>query len=345
MKQRNTTVDVLRGIAMMLVVLGHTMTGSTVKSEDSFLFNVVWSLQMPLFILISGYVTRYGKAITTFRDLRQFIYRRTESYIIPWCIWTLVIRGIIFGETSFLNLKWLLYHMDTGYWFLITIWTINLVFGCTCYFANKMVPNASQFVNSVVTGGFYFLGMLFLVGIAYIAGLSFFAIKLTLYYMPFFFAGVLYGRIQEVFAKKKRFVVIQNIFTAAALVIWLYVLMNVNLYRLEDGGMGIIIRAGTSLLGCCAVAAITAKLRNGRTGAGRFLYWCGVHSLEIYTIHYLLLNLIKVTPVPQFQTYKGIALTGMNYLLTMALVTLCVYGVNRNRVVKMILTGKGIQPI
>lgn len=62
-KERNQFVDIMRGIAMLLVVLGHTMTGCTVDSQKSFVFNIVWSLQMPLFILISGYVTKYSRSI------------------------------------------------------------------------------------------------------------------------------------------------------------------------------------------------------------------------------------------------------------------------------------------
>lgn len=34
---RNQFVDIMRGIAMLLVVLGHTMTGCTVDSQKSFL--------------------------------------------------------------------------------------------------------------------------------------------------------------------------------------------------------------------------------------------------------------------------------------------------------------------
>lgn len=60
---RNQFVDIMRGIAMLLVVLGHTMTGCTVGSQKGFLFNIVWSLQMPLFILISGYVTKCSRLI------------------------------------------------------------------------------------------------------------------------------------------------------------------------------------------------------------------------------------------------------------------------------------------
>lgn len=49
MSKRNEFVDVMRGVAILLVVLGHTMTGCTANSESSFLYNVIWSIQMPLF--------------------------------------------------------------------------------------------------------------------------------------------------------------------------------------------------------------------------------------------------------------------------------------------------------
>ena len=79
-KKRNQFVDIMRGIAMLLVVLGHTMTGSTINSQSSFLFNVIWTLQMPLFILISGYVTRYSKELENKSELIFYLKKRTFSY-------------------------------------------------------------------------------------------------------------------------------------------------------------------------------------------------------------------------------------------------------------------------
>lgn len=38
---RNETVDIIRGFAMLLVVLGHTMSGSTIEYQNSFLFQVI----------------------------------------------------------------------------------------------------------------------------------------------------------------------------------------------------------------------------------------------------------------------------------------------------------------
>ena len=73
---RNQLVDIMRGIAMLLVVLGHTMTGCTVDLQKSFLFNIIWSLQMPLFILISGFVTKYSRPISDGKGLWKYVKRR-----------------------------------------------------------------------------------------------------------------------------------------------------------------------------------------------------------------------------------------------------------------------------
>lgn len=132
-ENRNQFVDIMRGIAMLLVVLGHTMTGCTANSQSSFLFNIIWSLQMPLFILISGYVTKYSRPIADGNGLWKYVKRRTVAYMLPWAVWSFLVRGIIFGENSFLNVKHLLWNMDSGYWFLATIWTISMIFGVASF--------------------------------------------------------------------------------------------------------------------------------------------------------------------------------------------------------------------
>ncbi len=66
--QRNNFVDIIRGIAMLLVVLGHTMTGSSKDSQSSFLFNFIWALQMPLFMIISGYVVKFSRKPDTLEN-------------------------------------------------------------------------------------------------------------------------------------------------------------------------------------------------------------------------------------------------------------------------------------
>ncbi|MDE6729482.1 MAG: hypothetical protein K2J71_01740 [Oscillospiraceae bacterium] len=65
-----------------MVVLGHTISGSSINFEHSFVFQVIWTLQMPLFILISGYVTKYSRPIINFSELTIFFKKRTLAYML-----------------------------------------------------------------------------------------------------------------------------------------------------------------------------------------------------------------------------------------------------------------------
>ena len=126
-KERNESVDIIRGIAILFVVLGHTMTSVTLESQKSVLFNILWSLQMPLFFLISGYVTRYSKSIADIKSLFKYYVKRTMSYLLPWGVWSFFIRGVILRKNDFFNLKFLKYHIDSGYWFFFYLLTIFLI--------------------------------------------------------------------------------------------------------------------------------------------------------------------------------------------------------------------------
>ena len=257
-ENRNQFVDIMRGIAMLLVVLGHTMTGCTVDSQKSFLFNIIWSLQMPLFILISGFVTKYSRPISDGKGLWKYVKRRTVAYMLPWAVWSFLVRGIIFGEDGFLNVKHLLWNMDSGYWFLATIWTISMIFGIASFIAERL-SKENLLKKQIVLLGFYLVEMILLVGIGAILGLSFFAIKLTLYYMPFYYAGFLYGQFDDKIKESETGKKIIDSVVAVCFVVWLFVILRFPLYEMSDGGFAIILRAATSLAGYIAVCVSSAR--------------------------------------------------------------------------------------
>ena len=262
---RNQFVDIMRGIAMLLVVLGHTMTGCTVDSQKSFLFNIIWSLQMPLFILISGFVTKYSRPISDGKGLWKYVKRRTVAYMLPWAVWSFLVRGIIFGEDGFLNVKHLLWNMDSGYWFLATIWTISMIFGIASFIAEQ-VSKENLLKKQTVLLGCYLVGMVLLVGIGAILGLSFFAIKLTLYYMPFYYAGFLYGQFDDRMKESEIGKKIIDSVVAICFVVWLFVILRFPLYEMSDGGFAIILRAATSLAGCIAVCGLCRGIFSSKIG-------------------------------------------------------------------------------
>ena len=322
---------------MLLVVLGHTMTGCTVDSQKSFLFNIVWSLQMPLFILISGYVTKYSSPISNGKGLWKYVKRRTIAYMLPWAVWSFFVRGVIFGQDGFLNIKSLLWNMDSGYWFLATIWTISMIFGVASYLEER-IGKSNAVKKQITLLGFYLLGMILLVGIGMVIGLSFFAIKLTLYYMPFYYVGYLYGQIDGKLLSTDKGKNVVDCGVAICFAIWLFVILRFSLYEMSDSGLEIIFRAATSLSGCIAVCGLCSGIFSDKIGGG--MAWIGEHSLEVYLMHYLLLSLIKLENNPPFYSPIGLTLVMVNYLLTVLLVVLIIMAINKNKALRFVLTGK-----
>lgn len=344
--KRNTFVDTIRGIAMLLVVLGHTMTGCTKGSQVSFLYNMIWSLQMPLFILVSGFVTRYSRGCYDRGSLMGFVWRRTVAYLIPLLVWTFAVRGFIFSESCYLNPKWVVFHMDSGYWFLFTIWTISMSFGFAEYIAKRFVRSnrGDVFITSIL----FFSGGGVLLVIGRFMGLNFLCIKLTLYYMPFYWVGYLYGKYRDILMAYKFGDTIKNSVIALCTFVWLYILSNVNLFGSPDIGTSVILRVVSSLAGCIAVCGLTKSLMETTHSAekqlfanrGGYLCWAGVHSLEIYLGQYLVLNILKMNELPTFVSIQGLSLTAANFLLTIILLHVIILFTNQNKYLRFVLYGK-----
>lgn len=171
-----------------------------------------------------------------------------------------MIRGVIFQQSGYLDTKYVFYNMDAGYWFLFTIWTISMIFGASQIVSEKLCSNKSKFVRIATLAVLYVFGMGILAGTGIIMGLSFCCIKLTLYYMPFYFAGYLFGQVQSDIEKLKCGKSILEVTVAVCLVVWLVLMQRYSFYEIGDSGFGIILRATASLCGCIAVCGLVTML-------------------------------------------------------------------------------------
>ena len=343
MQQRNNTVDIIRGFAMLLVVLGHTMSGSTSEFQDSLLFQVIWTLQMPLFIIISGYVTRYSRPLSDGAGLWKFVKKRSLAYLLPWTVWTLVVRGAVFGQSQYFDPEFLFWHTDSGYWFLLTIWTISMVFGIADLLSNKIAKDKKP-LNIILHLAFCGVGMLVLAVVGYVLGLSFLGIKLTLYYLPIYLIGYLYGQMQDGLMGKPYSGKLVNIVITISLALWLAVINRYDFFDGADTPVMIAFRFCTSIFGCTAIIGIFTSMFNGG-GISRMLTWVGKHSLEVYLSHYLLLNLFHMEQMPVLMSLSGITLLTVNFLTTVLLTSLLIKVVQHNPILNYILYAKRSQPV
>lgn len=86
MAKRLTDLDVMQGIAMTLVVLGHHKL-SFMPEWYMYLFRYIYTFHMPLFIFISGFLIRYSyKKVNSFKEYKLYIRKKAKKFIPPYII-------------------------------------------------------------------------------------------------------------------------------------------------------------------------------------------------------------------------------------------------------------------
>ena len=95
-KQKSCHIETLRGIAILLVVLGHvigsTSEGGMKVANDSFfryLYDLFVNIRMPLFTVISGWV--YALHPVKADNISIFLRRRSDVYYFRWYLSVLYI--------------------------------------------------------------------------------------------------------------------------------------------------------------------------------------------------------------------------------------------------------------
>lgn len=96
MKERNYSIDFIKGILIISVVLGHILLG---LSRESFPRYMIYSVHMPLFIGMSGYLMNFDKLKNTrFLDLiRKYFFRVGIPWIIAVNVYFVITNWIIPG--------------------------------------------------------------------------------------------------------------------------------------------------------------------------------------------------------------------------------------------------------
>ena len=58
-KNRNIYIDVLKGLAVLAVLLGHAIQrGLVINYTEDIIFKIIYTFHMPLFMFLSGYVLK-----------------------------------------------------------------------------------------------------------------------------------------------------------------------------------------------------------------------------------------------------------------------------------------------
>lgn len=128
-EKRDASIDSLRGLAILLVVFGHSLQYTNTDFDNNVLFRIIYSFHMPLFMFISGYVSFFGqdKIVSGFK-------KRAALLLFPffsWAIVTFFVNSITEDQLNWHHAGLFFTNLikspdNNGLWFL---WVIFLISG------------------------------------------------------------------------------------------------------------------------------------------------------------------------------------------------------------------------
>ena len=85
--KRNVNIDIMRGIAIIVMVMGHCITKAPLDMQSTYIgAKAEWIISifdMPLFFIISGYVFNFSSP-------KKYYVNKTKRILVPYLIWALI---------------------------------------------------------------------------------------------------------------------------------------------------------------------------------------------------------------------------------------------------------------
>ena len=137
---RDAFLDIAKGLAIILVVLGHVIQGSAQNFDELIGFRVIYSFHMPLFIFLSGAVAaivikpeRVEQGVNASLLLaKSKILKAVIRLLLPFVSWCVINQLIYQHSSDVLSALVLAFRRpDTALWFLLAIFYCIVL---TCVF-------------------------------------------------------------------------------------------------------------------------------------------------------------------------------------------------------------------
>lgn len=317
-KYRDESLDIVRGVAAILVILGHTIQIYEHASENP-LYNFITALQMPLFMMVSGFAIGYSKRISNIDDLKSFLKKRTISLLLPWMVWSILSYIFLSSKPVGEYILNTVYHMEAAYWFLFSLWCIDLIFGFSFYLATKYIQK--ELLGVLIFCSILNL-MLLLIGIK--VGITFLGIKYTTYYLVFFILGWLLYKYKNKRTNNLNNKRIQWL-NVILLLFFAISLSKISIIDLPDTPLYILYRLFVSLSGCIIVFYYCSKKTNIQPVIKNLILKFSKYSLELYIVQCILLKVLTTAENIQANTTIGF----VNIILySIIIIYLCFFIIN-----------------
>lgn len=270
MEQVSTTrrmvfVDNLRGVLILLVVMGHSIQYMCDDYESNLLFRAIYSFHMPLFMMVSGFVS-YRKTYD-----KTWLFRRAKQLLVPFIVGTFLM-AVTQKDGSFFD--YFLYPLK-GLWFLWVLFSLSL----GQYICNKLGGAKIVIVVFVIISAlsFKFKGIL--------------CLDLIAYHFIFYATGYIMRKNWASLLKMKKSIIIiigmllslVFIFTFDRNVPSYFPIRNIPLY--------------VRIVPCFISFSVFMSAANMIDISNKLLLQMGTNTLGIYLLHRVLLEYVRLLDI------------------------------------------------
>ena len=328
-KERLIWADSLKGILILLVVLGHAIQGVlTGNVESNRLWNVIYSFHMPAFFAISGYFVR------PVGGEQKWLSKRVWQLLVPYLVWCLL-KLLLIQEFNLASIAKIVTD-PVSFWFLWVLFWVYLIFQLSLYFHQK---SKSRF--NYISIVFAFI----LIGVMAVMNTKIFGFHLIAYYFSFYALGYYMGQ-HKLLSIKSGWLL------GGLAAVWLFLAMGWSMHALPSWMPSVpyvpvamvqlayrFITASAAIMVLLNVAPLLLNENNKVNGVVSKL---GFYSLGIYVTHYLLIWWIADLVIKN--TSIGVASEiALIFVAGMIAAIILVWLLNKNKYTALVFLGKLVQ--
>lgn len=327
MNKRYKELDLVKGIGILFVCLGHTFNISGLEWDNvvTYLYRTTYSFHMPLFFFISGFLSNNDRNI----ELKKFYIGKLKRLAVPYFFINLI---DFFPRTLFPNLvnsefegiEKVIFYGTKISWFVYTLFIIFIIFP----FLDKWILKKDKY---------YLFGIL-LIGLNYFKlfeNIKLFSLETIITYLPYFYFGYM---IKPFYEKK----IVNGIWSRDITFIGTTIIFLGFSYKYFY--LNIFNSIIFALLGMLFVLNISLRLKENSI-IYNFLKFCGINSLTFYlmegfiTVVYRVI-LIRIIPIEHYYL-----LTGIFFILRVATAYILVKFIVVKSTVLSFLLGASVEKI